>query len=142
MLLLWCLAPRKLNQHLMRKVRKRKQGEQEREREKPFAIPEERKSKRMMLKLVEEFSSSKADDEVSAIAIDLINIVDTSTTLATPTTRSARVEKRIIISEPTLEKPSPKKVPAGKGKKKQKEASIAPSQDSTPSPIRKARREA
>ena len=44
-----------------------------------------------------------------------MNMADTATTLAT---HSACAERRIIVKEPALVKPTPKKVPAGKGKKK------------------------
>ena len=46
-----------------------------------FPIPEERKSKRRLLKLLKVLSSPKADDEVFAIAADPINVADTATTL-------------------------------------------------------------
>ena len=46
-----------------------------------------------------------------------------------------------MIREPAPEKPLPKKVPAGKGKKKVKETSVIPSRDSTPSLIKRTRRE-
>ena len=46
-------------------------------------------------------------------------------TATTPTARSA--QKGMVIRDLALEKPSSKKVLASMGKKKQKEASIAPS---------------
>ena len=66
-------------------------------------------------------------------------MVDIATT---PTTPSVVAAKGIVIQEPTPAKSSPKKVPKRKGKKKLKETSIAPSQELTPSPLKKARIEA
>ena len=96
------------------------------------------------MKLVEESSSSsKAEDEISAIAVDPINIADTATTpTAPPAPYVARpAERRIIIMEPTPKEPTPKEVLEGKGKKKVKRASTVAFRDSTPSPIRRAKRE-
>ena len=69
---------------------------------------------------------------------------NTTTTLtAPPTPHAARLAERgIIIRESASEESTPKKVPVGKGEKKLKKAPVSPSRDSTPSPIRKARREA
>ena len=66
-------------------------------------------------------------------------MVDNATT---PTAQSTPATKGIVITEPTPKKPSPKKVPKGKGKKKQKETSIPPLKDSTPIPLKRARMEA
>ena len=96
-----------------------------------------------MLKLAEECSSSShANDDVFAIATDLINVVNTPTTPATFAAKPAYAERRITIRELALEKPLPKEVPTSKGTKKVKETSTIPSRDSTPSPIKRARREA
>ena len=107
-------------------------------------IPEEMRSKKRLLKLAEvSLFSSKADDKVSVIVVDPINVANTATTPTTPLAPCvARPAQRgIIIWEPALEEPSPKDVPEGKGKKKQKEAFVALSRDSTPSPIKRAKRE-
>ena len=87
----------------------------------------------------ESSSSSKDEDEVFAIVVNPINMADIATThVAPPTSQAAKPIKRgIIIKEPT-----PKEVPEGKGKKKVKRASTAASRDSTPSSIRRTRREA
>ena len=97
------------------------------------------------MKLVEEFSSfSKVEDEVSTIAANHINMANTATTPTAPLTlRATRpTEREIIIREPTPEKPKSKEVPKRKRKKKIKRASTTTSRDSTPSPIRRARRNA
>ena len=88
-----------------------------------------RRSKRRLLKLSKACTSPKADDEVSTIATDPINMADAATTLAAPPVRG------IIIMEPELERPSPKVILEGKGKKKQKETSVFPFEDSTPLPL-------
>ena len=108
-----------------------------------YPIPKERRSKRRLMKLVEESSSSSmAEDGVSAIAADPINMADTATTPAPPAPRAARpVEKGIITKKPIPEKPTPKEIPEGKGKNKVKGAFTAASRDSTHSTIRRARKE-
>ena len=78
-------------------------------------IPKERRSKRRLLKLSEASISPRADDEVSVIAADPINVVDTTTTPI------AFTAKGITIREPKPERLSPKIIPIGNGKKKQKE---------------------
>ena len=94
------------------------------------------------MKLVgESSSSSKANDEVSEIAADPINMADTATTPVAPcATRPA--QRGIIIGELILEELTPKDVLEGKGKKKVKGASTTLLRDSTPFPIRRARRKA
>ena len=116
------------------------EGKPKQRREKSLSpIPKERRrSKRRLMKLAEESSFSlKANDKVSAITTNPINMADTATIPITPTTlRAARTAQRgIIIKEPAPKEPTPKEVPKGKGKKKVKGASAAPSRDSTPSPI-------
>ena len=101
-------------------------------------IPKERRSKRRLVKLAKESSFSlNANDKVSAITINPINMADTATIPNAPTAlRAARIAQRgIIIKEPAPEEPTPKEVPKGKGKRKLNGASAAPSRDSTPSPI-------
>ena len=75
-----------------------------------------------MLKLAKESSSSssKADDEVSDVATEPVNVADITTiSNAPPTLRAAKTaEKGIIIREPTPEEPTPKEFSVGKGKKK------------------------
>ena len=94
------------------------------------------------MKFSEASSSPKADDEVSAIAIDPINVADTVTTLAAPTALSTPVARGIIVQEPTLAKPSPKRDLESKGKKKQREVSVTRLEESTPSSLRRARMDA
>ena len=91
------------------------------------------------MKLSEASSSSNADNKVFVIVVDPINLADIVTTPIAPSAPAAR---GIVIREPTPTKPCPKKVLEGKAKKKQREAFVAPSQESTPSPLRKARMEA
>ena len=64
------------------------------------------------MKLAEE-SSSNTEDEVSAIAVDPINMANTAIIpAASPTLCVARLaERRIIIREPTLEELTPKEIP-------------------------------
>ena len=70
-----------------------------------------------MLKLSKASSSLKVDDEMSAIIAYPINVVNTT---AIPIALSAPAIRVIVIRELAPEKPSPKKVPEGKGKKKQR----------------------
>ena len=63
-------------------------------------IPEERgKSKRRVMRLVEEsFSSSRDEDVVFAIAVEPINLADITTIIATsPTSRATRPAQRGIV---------------------------------------------
>ena len=76
-----------------------------------------------------------------AIAAKPISIVDTATTPATPLSPRT-IRPAIIIKEPAPEEPTQKEVPEGKGKKKVKRAPTVPPRDTTPFPIKRARREA
>ena len=108
-------------------------------------LEERRKAKKRLIRLVEEsFSSSKIDSEVSAIAVESINMADTATTLvAHPASRAPRPTQRgIDIREPAQEKPTLKEVLEGNGKKKVKIALTVPFRESTPSPIKRKRKEA
>ena len=85
-----------------------KEGKKKKKRKEksPSPIPEERgKSKRKVMRLAKESSScSRAEDEVSAIAVEPINMADIISTPATlPASRATRpAQKGIIIKEPTL----------------------------------------
>ena len=79
------------------------------------------------MKLSKASSSPKADDEVSAIAVGPINVADTTTTPVAPPVAFTCAKRGIVIRKPAPAKPITKKVLEGKGKKKQREASIAPS---------------
>ena len=95
------------------------------------------------MKLIEESSSSsKANDEVFVIAANPINVDDTASTPTAPSALHAArpAERGIIIRKLVPKKPTSLEVPKGKGKKKVKEASVAPSRDSTSFPIRKEER--
>ena len=75
-----------------------------------------------MLKLTEKSSSlSKAEDEVSIIGAEPINLAELAVQPATQATRST--QRGIIIREPMLqEQPAQEEVSEGKGKKKLKKA--------------------
>ena len=99
---------------LMRGTRKKKKEDKEGKKFLSLILKEKR-SKRRLLNLLEEYSSSKVDDEVSSVAVEPINVVDFVATLAA---LSARVERGIIIKKLALAKATPKKIPKGKDKKK------------------------
>ena len=104
---------------------------------------ERRKSKRRLLKLAEESSSSsKAEDELSTIGANPINLAEPTIQLLAP--QATRLAQRgITIREPTPQvQQAQEVVPEGKGKKKLKKGPIASSRDSTPSLLRRVRREA
>ena len=72
------------------------------------------------MRFAKESSSSKAKHEVSAIAIEPINIANTTTNSVAPVApRAARhAERGIIIREAAPQEPTPKEVPEGKGRRR------------------------
>ena len=82
---------------------------------------------------------------MSTIGAEPVNFIDFAAALATrPATRATRPAQRgIIIREPVpYEESTQEKVLERKGKKNMKNAPTVPTQESTPSPLRRARREA
>ena len=96
------------------------------------------------MKLAEDLFS---EDKASTIAANPVTIAAPTTR---PTTRTSRLTQRGIV----IKEPMPQKQPAeenvsdeedvldGKGRKKLEKAPVEPSKDSTPSPLRRAKREA
>ena len=95
-----------------------------------------------MMLTKESSSSSKAKDEISAIGAKHINLAEP--VVYQPDTQVAKLAQRgIIVREPMSQEQLAKEVVLeGKGKKKLKKAPAAPFRYSTPSPIRRAQREA
>ena len=113
-----------------------------RERSLSLISEERRTCNRRLLKLAKESSPlSKVEDEVSVIGAIPINLIEHA--IQHPATRATRPAQR----GKTIREPMPQEQPAqeqfleGKGKKKLKQVPIEPSRDSTPFPLRRARRE-
>ena len=95
-----------------------------------------------MMLAEESSSSSKVEDEVSAIGVKPISLVELA--IQQPTTQATRLAQRgIIIGEPVpQEQPTQEVLPEGTRKKKLKKIPAAPFRDTTPFPPRRAQREA
>ena len=121
------------------------------ERSLSLTSEEQRVSKRRLLKIAKEtFPSSNAEDKTSIIVAEPMNV---TTPTAKPATRVSRsIERGIMIKEPLLQAQTKQQAEAEisdenedpeykrKGKKKLKKAPAVPSRDSTPSPLRRAKR--
>ena len=118
-------------------------------------ISEERRvNKRILLKFTKETSSSSnAEDETSAIVVEPMSVVAPTQQPTIKTARPAQRERGIVIKEPIPQEQQEKQTEAEtsdedkdpesklKGKKKVKKAPIEPSRNSTPSPLRRTKKE-